>query len=161
MPDWLAEILNARCPGFLETEKALTPKAVKTTPLHFRLEDWIDDHVFAFAKQEGCFNAITYYAIRDPRYQRAEVCWSGWLRSGREPNQFTTHRLKNGSARRRNVTRLPTLWLGSEVGLAHALLIAQGHEKTAGVRWPRGEHGIELQHCIACSGVVMARQSNP
>jgi hypothetical protein len=74
--DWLAEILQNRCPGFLETEKALTPKAVKTRPLVLRLEDWIEDHVFGFAKQEGSFFASTYYAIRDPRYQRAEVCWS-------------------------------------------------------------------------------------
>ena len=76
IPDWLVEILNARVPGFIETERALTPKAAKTRPLHFRLEDWIDEHIFAFAKQEGSFFAITYYAIRDPRYQRAEVCWS-------------------------------------------------------------------------------------
>jgi len=76
IPDWLLEILNARVSGFIETERALTPKAVKTRPLHFRLEDWIDEHIFAFAKQEGSFFAITYYAIRDPRYQRAEVCWS-------------------------------------------------------------------------------------
>jgi len=76
IPDWLLEILNARVPGFIETERALTPKAAKTRPLHFRLEDWIDDHMFGFAKQEGSFFAITYYAIRDPRYQRAEVCWS-------------------------------------------------------------------------------------
>jgi hypothetical protein len=76
IPDWLVEILNARVPGFIETERALTPNAAKTRPLHFRLEDWIDEHIFAFAKQEGSFFAITYYAIRDPRYQRAEVCWS-------------------------------------------------------------------------------------
>jgi hypothetical protein len=76
IPDWLLEILNARVPGFIETERALTPKAAKARPLHFRLEDWIDDHMFGFAKQEGSFFAITYYAIRDPRYQRAEVCWS-------------------------------------------------------------------------------------
>ena len=76
IPDWLIEILNARVPGFIETERALTPKAAKARPLHFRLEDWIDEHIFAFAKQEGSFFAITYYAIRDPRYQRAEVCWS-------------------------------------------------------------------------------------
>jgi hypothetical protein len=74
--DWLAEILQNRCPGFLETEKALTPKAAKTRPLVLRLEDWIEDHVFGLAKQEGYFFAISYYAIRDPRYQRAEVCWS-------------------------------------------------------------------------------------
>jgi len=76
IPDWLLEILNARVPGFIETERALTPKPAKARPLHFRLEDWIDDHMFGFAKQEDSFFAITYYAIRDPRYQRAEVCWS-------------------------------------------------------------------------------------
>ena len=76
IPDWLAKILNDRCPGFLQTEKELTPKAAKNRPLPLRLEDWIDEHVFDFAKKEGWFNAITYYAIRDPRYQRAEVCWS-------------------------------------------------------------------------------------
>ena len=74
--DWLAEILQNRCPGFLEAEKALPPKAAKTRPLVLRLEDWIEEHVFGFAKQEGYFFAISYYAIRDPRYQRAEVCWS-------------------------------------------------------------------------------------
>ena len=74
--DWLAEILQNRCPGFLETEKTLPPKAVKTRPLVLRLEDWIEDHVFGLAKQEGSFFASTYYAVRDPRYQRAEVCWS-------------------------------------------------------------------------------------
>ena len=67
---------DRRCPGFLKTEKELTPKAARSRPLPLRLEDWIDGHVFGFAKEEGWFNAITYYAIRDPRYQRAEVCWS-------------------------------------------------------------------------------------
>ena len=76
MPDWLTETLNDRCQGFLQAEKELTPKATKDRPLPLRLEDWIDEHVFEFAKKEGWFNAITYYAIRDPRYQRAEVCWS-------------------------------------------------------------------------------------
>ena len=76
IPDWLADILKERCPGFLGAEKALSPKALKARPLALRLEDWIDDHVFGFAKQEGWFSAITYYAIREPRYQRAEVCWS-------------------------------------------------------------------------------------
>ena len=76
IPDWLAEILNERCPGFVRTEEELTPKAAKNRPLPLRLEDWIDERVFDFANKEGWFNAITYYAIRDPRYQRAEVCWS-------------------------------------------------------------------------------------
>jgi hypothetical protein len=76
IPDWLIEIVNDRCPGFLESDTASIPKAAKTRPLALRLEDWIDENVFRFAKQEGWFNAITYYAIRDLRYQRAEVCWS-------------------------------------------------------------------------------------
>ena len=76
IPVWLADILQERCPGFLEAEQALSPKARKARPLALRLEDWIDDHIFGFAKREGWFSAITYYAIREPRYQRAEVCWS-------------------------------------------------------------------------------------
>jgi hypothetical protein len=76
IPEWIADIVNQRCPAFLENEKRLTMKAAKNRPLPLRLEDWIDDHIFGFAKQEGWFNAITYYAIREPRYQRAEVCWS-------------------------------------------------------------------------------------
>ncbi|MGA9567967.1 MAG: hypothetical protein WBS19_20745 [Candidatus Korobacteraceae bacterium] len=54
----------------------MSQEAVKTQPLALRLEDWIDENVFGLAKQEGWFNAISYYAIRDPRYQRAEVYWS-------------------------------------------------------------------------------------
>ena len=76
IPDWLVEILDSRCPGFLESVGDLTPKAAKDRPLSLRLEDWIDDHIFGFARQEGWFSAITFYAIREPRYQRAEVCWS-------------------------------------------------------------------------------------
>ncbi len=76
IPEWLVEILNTRCTGFLENEKRLAPKAARRRPLSLRLEDWIDDHIFGFAKQEGWFSAITFYAIREPRYQRAEVCWS-------------------------------------------------------------------------------------
>jgi hypothetical protein len=76
IPDWLAQILNDRCPEFLQREEGLTAKTVSARPLPLRLEDWIDDHVFGFAKREGWFNAITFYAIRASRYQRAEVCWS-------------------------------------------------------------------------------------
>lgn len=76
IPDWLTEILNDRCPGFLESQEQPGPKAAKLRPVHLRLEDWIDDRVFGFAKQDGWFNAVTFYAVREPRYQRAEVCWS-------------------------------------------------------------------------------------
>ena len=76
IPDWLGGILNDQCPGFLQCEEALTAKAAIATPLALRLEDWIDENIFGFAKEEGWFNAINYYAVRDPRYQRAEACWS-------------------------------------------------------------------------------------
>jgi hypothetical protein len=76
LPDWLAEVLNERCPGFLETDKGQSRKAAKDRPLLLRLDDWIDDRIFGFAKREGWFNAITFYAIRESRYQRAEVCWT-------------------------------------------------------------------------------------
>ena len=83
VPNWLVDILKERCPGFLERDKKLTAKVVKEKPLALRLEDWIDEHIFGFAQNEGWFNAITYYAVRDPRYQRAEVCWSECLEKWR------------------------------------------------------------------------------
>ena len=79
IPDWLIEILDQRCPGFVENERKLTPKAAKNRPLPLRLEDWIDDHIFGYAKEQGWFNAVTFYAIQEPRFQRAEVCWSECL----------------------------------------------------------------------------------
>lgn len=75
IPGWLVQILDVRCPGFLEEGTKSRPVAIRKS-LPLRLEDWIEGNLFAFARQEGWFNAIAYYAIRDPRYQRAEVCWA-------------------------------------------------------------------------------------
>ena len=80
IPDWLDEILDQRCPGFVPSVTELTPGAAGMRPLPVRLEDWIDEHVFGFAKDEGWFDAVQFYAVRDPRYQRAEVCWSECVR---------------------------------------------------------------------------------
>jgi len=88
IPDWLVDILDERCPGLLEREKAPTAKSANEKPLALRLEDWIDEHIFGFAKNEGWFNAITYYAVRDPRYQRAEVCWSGCVEKWKKNKQL-------------------------------------------------------------------------
>ena len=84
LPNWLTPVLDDRCPGFLRAEQELTAKAARARPLALRLEDWIDEHIFAVAKEQGWFNAITYYSVRDPRYQRAEVCWSECVRKWRE-----------------------------------------------------------------------------
>ena len=92
IPNWLVEILNTSCPGFLESEKRPMPKRTKNRPLPLRLEDWIDDQIFGSAKQEGWFNAITYYAVRDPRYRRAEVCWTDCVEKWKKakPAQYPT-----------------------------------------------------------------------
>jgi hypothetical protein len=76
IPNWLVKTLDTHCPGFLENENRPRLTAGEMRQLSLCLEDWIDEYIFGFAKQEGWFNAITYYAVRDPRYQRAEVCWS-------------------------------------------------------------------------------------
>jgi hypothetical protein len=76
VPAWLREVLDDRCPGFLEEEGRAAERPTSKRPLHLSLEDWIEDKVFGATKREGWSNAIAYYAIRDTRYQKAEVCWS-------------------------------------------------------------------------------------
>jgi hypothetical protein len=76
IPDWLAEILRQRCPGFLDVVAPMGSKVAQARHDYLRLEDWIDQHIFGCARDEGWFNALQFYAVRDPRYQRAEVCWS-------------------------------------------------------------------------------------
>jgi len=76
VPAWLREVLDDRCPGFLEEEGRGAERPTSKRPLHLSLEDWIEDEIFASIKREGWFNAIAYYTIRDLSYQRAEVCWS-------------------------------------------------------------------------------------
>jgi hypothetical protein len=76
IPDWLIAILNDRCPGFLESEAPVALQKSAAKPIYLRLEDWIDEQIFGFARDEGWFNALQFYAVRDPRYQCAEVCWS-------------------------------------------------------------------------------------
>jgi hypothetical protein len=72
MPKWLSSIVDERCPGFLQAESG----KASNRPLGLSLEDWVGEHIFGFAKREGWFNSVQFYAVRDPRYQRAEVCWS-------------------------------------------------------------------------------------
>lgn len=77
IPDWLAQKLDEACPGFLSSEKKYLqrhPKEASLAPV--RLGQWIDEHVFGFAKQGGWLLAITYYAVREARFQKASACWS-------------------------------------------------------------------------------------
>lgn len=76
IPDWLAKILDRHCPGFIEEQQRSQSPRPKITPLPLRLLFWIQAHMFAAAKNEGWFDAVQFYAIRDPRSRRAEVYWS-------------------------------------------------------------------------------------
>ena len=51
IPNWLVEVLNDHCEGSLETENALTSELAQKRPLALRLQDWIYDNIFGFAKQ--------------------------------------------------------------------------------------------------------------
>jgi hypothetical protein len=73
----LAVAIENRCPGFLEDDSKYSkehPNEGFRTPV--RLGFWIDDHAFGFSKKGGWFQAVTFYAVRDPRCGRASVCWS-------------------------------------------------------------------------------------
>jgi hypothetical protein len=77
IPDWLTRKLGEACPGFPAVEKQylLThPKEATLVPV--RLSQWIDERVFGFAKQGGWLLAITFYAVRETRYQKASACWA-------------------------------------------------------------------------------------
>jgi hypothetical protein len=77
IPDWLIRKLDEACPGFMASEKQyLLRKPKEATLAPVRLGQWIDERVFGFAKQGGWLLAITFYAVRETRYQKASACWS-------------------------------------------------------------------------------------
>ncbi|HEX3106822.1 MAG TPA: hypothetical protein VHQ22_20480 [Terriglobales bacterium] len=84
IPDWLARRLDEMCPGFLSREKRLAKTSKEAAQVPVRLGQWIDEHIFGFAQQAGWLPAITYYAVREPRYQRASVCWSETVKEWRK-----------------------------------------------------------------------------
>jgi hypothetical protein len=93
VPDWLARRLEQMCPGFLLTgTKYSQSHSRETKNLPLRLGGWIEHNVFGFAARGGWLPAITFYAVREPRHQRASVCWSesvrNWKRS--KPTQYPT-----------------------------------------------------------------------
>lgn len=77
IPDCLARKLDEACPGFLAAEKQYLRKHAKEADLaSVRLGQWIDERIFGFAKQGGWLLAITFYAVRETRFQKASACWS-------------------------------------------------------------------------------------
>ena len=76
IPDWLQNVLETRCPGFLKSERNYReahPRKAYFFPS--RLSEWIHRNIFADAHEQGWMPAITFYAVRDFRYHRG---WSYW-----------------------------------------------------------------------------------
>jgi hypothetical protein len=90
IPGWLAGILDRRCPGFIEGQQQSQSARPKTPPLPVHLLFWIQEHTFATAKNEGWFDAVQFYAIRDPRCRRAEEYWSECIKKWkkRKPRKY-------------------------------------------------------------------------
>jgi len=85
-PNWLAKTIEQRCPGFHAYEKHHCEKlSEEESLLDLRLSGWVRNHIFSDARREGCFDAITFHAFRDPRFNRAwtywEQCKKEWKRS--------------------------------------------------------------------------------
>ena len=75
IPEWLAGKLKEMCPGLLAAEKGKAMRIAKDAEsAAIRLGEWIDDKIFAFAEKGGWLQAVTFYAVREPRYQRAATC---------------------------------------------------------------------------------------
>jgi hypothetical protein len=119
LPAWLRDVLDDRCPGFLEKEGRGADRPTSKRLLHLCLEDWIEDEVFGSAKKEGWFNAVAYYAIRDLRYQRAEVCWSECVKKWK--NRFAIPLSTSGEASRQSVT-VPCTFRPGDANRGHHML---------------------------------------
>jgi hypothetical protein len=77
IPEWLRQELNEMCCGFLAAEQNKASRRMQDAEMSaIRLGEWIDQQIFGFADRGGWLPAVTYYAVREPRYQRASVCWS-------------------------------------------------------------------------------------
>jgi hypothetical protein len=88
IPEWLARRLNEMCPGFLDAEERKAGRNRKAAELAaIRLGEWIDNQIFAFAEKGGWLPAVTFYAVREPRYQRASTCWSESVQKWRKTKQ--------------------------------------------------------------------------
>jgi hypothetical protein len=70
-PSSLIAIIKKRCPGFIEDDAQVD----ESRPLVFRLDEWIHNHVFGYAKQEGWLDAVIFYAVRNPLSRGSWAYW--------------------------------------------------------------------------------------
>jgi len=94
IPAWLARTVDRRCPRFMVREKRGQRNRSKAPPLPVRLLFSLQEHMFAKAKRQGWFDAVHFYAIRDPRSQNAAAHWSECVKKWREvkPRKYPTFR---------------------------------------------------------------------
>ena len=175
IPDWLGSVLHTRCPGFLARDRALSSRVSQKRPLALRLEDWIDDNIFDCAKQEGWFFAVTYYAVRDPRYQRAEVCWSECVEKWKKAKPIRYPSFEEWKALAEQCDETAHLVAGERKSRASVKLVAPGRLAEAVARYidyealaywtrPALERGAKLPPEVlqelqrVCPGYLEARQ---
>ncbi len=75
-PQWLLQIVNKRCPGlerFEEQRRGNDPRS--SSQRWCRLEQWVNDRIFAKPRQEGWMDAVGYYAVRELAALRVEAYW--------------------------------------------------------------------------------------
>ena len=92
-PRWLAKIIEPRCPGFLTCENLHRKKHPEGgSPLDLRLSEWIRENFFSDARRDGWFEAITFYGVRDPRFNRAWTYWGECKKEWRQgrPKRYPT-----------------------------------------------------------------------
>jgi hypothetical protein len=76
VPQWLAELVNRRCPGLVRFAQQQTAnERGKSSPIWHHLEEWINGRVFSKPRQEGWMDAVGYYAVRDLAALRDEAYW--------------------------------------------------------------------------------------
>lgn len=84
VPDWLVRKLDEMCPGFLDCQGQHSSKQGNASACAIRLGEWIDEHIFGFAAQAGWLPAVTFYAVREPRYGKVSAHWSECVKKWRE-----------------------------------------------------------------------------
>src|SRR5438128_1100283 len=68
--------LRDRCPGFLESVIEYRRSHPNEREfLWLRLIDWIDCHIFDYARSEGWQHALGYYAAHDERLDQIRAYW--------------------------------------------------------------------------------------
>ena len=75
VPQWLAAIVNERCPGFLASEAQSVQSRHERRLRCLRLETWIEERIFQPRESESWSFAAGYYANRTSRYLRANAYW--------------------------------------------------------------------------------------